>query len=270
MWALAELILCEFRKLKRRRILWLVAFAACLFPVPVVLLSGSSGGGVEGAFETASLILLSWIGVPLMVPFLAGLLAALLFCTEQDNGTLKNLYTIPVRPAVLALAKVAVIFLLAVVFTLLTFLAALAAAAGSGFQVAGLGRKLAAAVLAGLFYAALSLPAVFLVLWLRRGMLLSVLLSGVYAVVLETMVWRGVYAISNGRTPDWADPSLWTPPVLIFRWYPGFVPSVADTAEITAQEALFSVPTWQVAAACAAVEALCLPLILWVWKLREV
>lgn len=270
MRALAELILCEFRKLKRRRILWLVAFAACLFPVPVVLLSYTSGGGAEGAFETASLILLSWIGVPLMVPFLAGLLAALLFCSEQENGTLKNLYAIPVRPAALALAKIAVILLLAVAFTLLTFLAALAAAAGFGFSVAGLARKLAAAVLAGLFYAALSLPAVFLVLWLRRGMLLSVLLSGVYAVVLETMVWRGVYAISNGRTPDWADPSLWTPPVLIFHWYPGFVSSVADTAEITAQDLFFLVPTWQVATACAAVTALCLPLILWVWKRREV
>lgn len=269
MRALAELILCEFRKLKRRRILWLVAFAACLFPVPVVLLSGSSGGGVEGAFETASLILLSWIGVPLMVPFLAGLLAALLFCTEQDNGTLKNLYTIPVRPAALALAKVAVIFLLAVVFTLLTFLAALAAAVGFGFSVAGLGRKLAAAVLVGLFYAALSLPAVFLVLWLRRGMLLSVLLSGVYAVVLETLTWRGVLAISNGRAFDPAQFSLRVAPMLIFRWYSGFVYAGTDTA-MTAQEAFFSVPTWQVAAVCAAVAALCLPLILWVWKRREV
>lgn len=270
MWALAELILCEFRKLKRRRILWLVAFAACLFPVPVVLLSYTSGGGAEGAFETASLILLSWIGVPLMVPFLAGLLAALLFCSEQENGTLKNLYAIPVRPAALALAKVAVILLLAVAFTLLTFLAALAAAAGFGFSVAGLARKLAAAVLVGLFYAALSLPAVFLVLWLRRGMLLSVLLSGVYAVVLETLTWRGVLAISNGRAFDPAQFSLRVAPMLIFRWYPGFVSSVADTAEITAQEALFSVPTWQVAAVCAAVAALCLPLILWVWKRREV
>lgn len=269
MWALAELILCEFRKLKRRRILWLVAFAACLFPVPVVLLSYTSGGGAEGAFETASLILLSWIGVPLMVPFLAGLLAALLFCTEQDNGTLKNLYTIPVRPAALALAKVAVIFLLAVVFTLLTFLAALAAAVGFGFSVAGLGRKLAAAVLVGLFYAALSLPAVFLVLWLRRGMLLSVLLSGVYAVVLETLTWRGVLAISNGRAFDPAQFSLRVAPMLIFRWYSGFVYAGTDTA-MTAQEAFFSVPTWQVATACAAVTALCLPLILWVWKRREV
>lgn len=269
MWALAELILCEFRKLKRRRILWLVAFAACLFPVPVVLLSYTSGGGAEGAFETASLILLSWIGVPLMVPFLAGLLAALLFCTEQDNGTLKNLYTIPVRPAALALAKVAVIFLLAVVFTLLTFLAALAAAVGFGFSVAGLGRKLAAAVLVGLFYAALSLPAVFLVLWLRRGMLLSVLLSGVYAVVLETLTWRGVLAISNGRAFDPAQFSLRVAPMLIFRWYPGFVYAGTDAA-MTAQTAFFSVPTWQVAAVCAAVAALCLPLILWVWKRREV
>lgn len=269
MWALAELILCEFRKLKRRRILWLVAFAACLFPVPVVLLSYTSGGGAEGAFETASLILLSWIGVPLMVPFLAGLLAALLFCTEQDNGTLKNLYTIPVRPAALALAKVAVIFLLAVVFTLLTFLAALAAAVGFGFSVAGLGRKLAAAVLVGLFYAALSLPAVFLMLWLRRGMLLSVLLSGVYAVVLETLTWRGVLAISNGRAFDPAQFSLRVAPMLIFRWYSGFVYAGTDTA-MTAQEAFFSVPTWQVAAVCAAVAALCLPLILWVWKRREV
>ena len=106
--------------------------------------------------------------------------------------------------------------------------------------MAGLGRKLAAAVLVGLFYAALSLPAVFLVLWLRRGMLLSVLLSGVYAVVLETMVWRGVYAISNVRTPDWADPSLWDAAGAYLPLVPGFVSSVADTAEITAQDLFFS------------------------------
>lgn len=267
---MAELILCEFRKLRRRRILWLIAFAACLFPVPVVLLSYSSGGGVEGAFETASLILLAWIGVPLMVPFLAGILAALLFCSEQDNGTLKNLYAIPVRPGALALAKIAVILLLSVAFTLLTFLAALVSAVGCGFEVAGLGRKLAAAVLAGLFYAALSLPAVFLVLWLRRGMLLSVLLSSVYAVGLEVMAWRVVYAVGNGRTANYGDLSLQLPPALIFRWYPGFVYTAADRAALTAQDAFFLVPTWQVAAVCAAVAALCLPLILWAWQRREV
>ena len=51
---MVELIHCEFCKLKRRRVLWLLAFAACLFPVPVVLLSGSSGGGVVSAGKRGS------------------------------------------------------------------------------------------------------------------------------------------------------------------------------------------------------------------------
>lgn len=244
-----KLIGCEFAKLRRRRVLWLVAFAACLFPVPVSLVTLRSGA-TGGSFDSMLLILMAWLGVPLMLPALMGIVASSLFRTERACGALKNLYAIPVRWARLALAKIVVVLALSVAFTTATFMAAALATAAAGGALHGFGLRLCAAVLVGLFYGALSLPGVLLAIWLDRNALFSNLLAVLYAVVLETMVWSAVTALSSsgGRVPNLNAPALSSPPALIFRWFPYFInPASAIQTEL---DRLFFVPLWQVALVC--------------------
>ena len=82
-------------------------------------------------------------------------------------------------------------------------MAAALATAAAGGALHGFGLRLCAAVLVGLFYGALSLPGVLLAIWLDRNALFSNLLAVLYAVVLETMVWSAVTALSSsgGRVP---------------------------------------------------------------------
>lgn len=101
---LLKLIQCEMRKLKRKHYVSFVVFAALLFPIPftALVLAGSVGNftGFEAVFG-----LLATMGMPIMLPAVLGIIAAMLFFMERDNDTLKNLRTIPVSPIKIATAK---------------------------------------------------------------------------------------------------------------------------------------------------------------------
>lgn len=264
-----NLILCEFRKLKRRRFLLLVALAACLFPFPVTILA--MGGGTDGAFGTILFLLMAWIGVPLMVPAIGGIIASMLFHMERDNGTLKNLYAIPISWPQLAGAKIIVIVILSAAFSVVTYLAAVLAAVSAGVAIDGAGIKLCASLLTGIFYAAVTLPAVFLVIWLNRSTILSVLVSIIYAIIQDILIWSGIYTISSsGMTVENLDlsaPQLWSLPMMIFRWFPYFINT---DYMLEVQSAAFFVPLWMIAAVCAVIAAISVLLIFNIGKRREV
>ncbi len=262
-----KLILCEFQKLKRRHFLLLAALAACLFPFPVtILVKGSET--IDGSFDTILFMLMTWISVPLMVPALAGITASMLFNMERDNGTLKNLYAIPISWRHLAGAKIAVIFTLSVIFTMTTYLAALIAAALTGASVTGIAAKLCASFLVGIFYASITLPAVFFVIWFNRNTVFSTLSAIVYAAILEMLVWSGIYTLSaGGPDRDMWKFQLWNVPMMIFRWFPYFIDTGQPAADPSA--ALF-VPLWQITAVSAAIAGISICLILQIGKRREV
>ena len=104
-----KLIQCEMRKLKRKHFVSFVIFAALLFPIPftALVLAGSMGNftGFEAVFG-----LLVTMGMPIMLPAVLGIIAAMLFFMERDNDTLKNLRIIPTSPAKIATAKIAVLY----------------------------------------------------------------------------------------------------------------------------------------------------------------
>lgn len=82
MRGLVKLIGCELYKLKRTPLVLLVVLAACLFPVPVTLISMK--GGTDGSFSSVSFMLLVMLAGPLLVPMVGGCLAVLLFHRERD------------------------------------------------------------------------------------------------------------------------------------------------------------------------------------------
>lgn len=218
-----SLIWCELYKLKHTPFVWLVALAACLFPVPATLLSMQ--GGTDGSFVSLSYLLLAMLAGPLLLPVVGGCLAVLLFHRERDWETLKNLYAVPVRWSGLVAAKLCVVYLGCILFSVVSLLAAAATTALTGVPVTPFLNCLAAAALLGFFYASATMPVILLVLWLDRGTLLSVLLCVLYGVAQSTQIFGGLYCIAGAGSAEAAPlntPLLWTFPMLVFRWYIGF------------------------------------------------
>lgn len=218
-----KLIGCELYKLKRTPFVLLVALAACLFPIPATLLAME--GGTDGEYSSITFMLLVMLAGPLLLPVVGGCLAVLLFHRERDWETLKNLYTVPVHWSGLVLAKLSVVYLGCIFFSVVSLLAVTITTAITGTPVILFLNCLAAAVLLGFFYASVTMPIILLVLWLDRGTLVSILLCVLYGVAQSTQLFGGIYFLSgNGpvEAVSLSSPWLWTFPVLVFRWYPGF------------------------------------------------
>lgn len=221
-----SLIWCELYKLKRTPFVVLVALAACLFPIPATLVS--MRGGTDGSFLSLSFLLLTILAGPLLLPVVGGCLAVLLFHRERDWETLKNLYTVPVRWSGLVAAKLFVVYLGCVLFSMVSLLAVAATSSLTGTPATPFFSCLAAAALVGFFYASATLPMILLVLWLDRGTLLSVLLCVLYGVAQSIQVFGGLYYIAGTASAEAApldSPLMWSFPILVFRWYTGFATS---------------------------------------------
>ena len=137
MWGLLKLIQCEFWKLKRKRFVLLVVLAAFLFPLPVTAVAMTPS--IMGRYDTKAEIfdtLFSFImgyGVLLLLPCVIGVLATMLFFMERDNDTFKSLRTIPVTSTQMVLTKIAVLFLMGILFSLAsTFATILCGSVGGG------------------------------------------------------------------------------------------------------------------------------------------
>ena len=119
-----KLIRCEMRKLKRKHFVSFVIFAALLFPIPftALVLAGSVANftGFEAVFG-----LLVTLGIPIMLPAITGIVAAMLFFMERDNDTLKNLRVIPVSPVKIVTAKILVLYILGLIFALATLVSSM-------------------------------------------------------------------------------------------------------------------------------------------------
>ena len=126
-----RLIKCEFWKLKRKKFVLFVIFAALLFPIPFTALIINGGIGNMDAFEGLYEMLIS-MGEPVMLPCILGIIAAMLFFMERDNGTLKNLRAVPVPSWKIATAKIAVLFVLGFLYSTMTVVSAMIGGVISG------------------------------------------------------------------------------------------------------------------------------------------
>lgn len=184
-----DLILCELAKLKRKKLLLLLVLLSLLFPLLVVYASKSGMNGetgtefLKGRFDLSYTMMLGY-GLVFLEPCLLGILASILFFMERDNDTFKNLRTIPVSAARLIAAKLAVVLLFGLVYTLCSFI----------FMVFfswllrvgilyDLGFKLAFSFVFGIGITIASLPAIVLIVYFNRSYLVSTLLSFFYAIL---------------------------------------------------------------------------------------
>ena len=171
-----KLIKCEFWKLKRKHFVSFVVFAALLFPIPftALVLAGSVGNftGFDAVFG-----LLVTLGEPVMLPIVLGIVAAMLFFMERDNDTLKNLHTIPISPTKIASAKIAVLFILGLIYSLATLLSSMVGGLMAGSELVNIGEKIWISIITSLLYTASTLPVVIIIVGLNRSYIFSIILT---------------------------------------------------------------------------------------------
>ncbi len=184
-----KLIWCEFFKYKHNKIIPVLTALSLLFPLALVVITKSEISSATTLTEfhayydslyNNNMVYSSM----LLLPGLFGCISAILFFSERDYDTFKNLRTIPVTRNELIFTKLIVMYLWAEVYsicsaisvTLFCFLLEPAAVYDVPF-------KILCCMLAGFTMATVSLPIVVIVIYMNQSFLLSLLLSFLYSVV---------------------------------------------------------------------------------------
>ncbi len=211
-----KLVRCEFSKLKRKKFMLLVILSAFLFPVPVTVMMTTPQMAQrfdsDAEVFNACFQFIMGYGVELLLPCIIGVMAALLFFMERDNDTFKNLRTIPVTATQMIFAKIIVLFIMGVMFSLFSAFAAISCGSLIS-EVNGIAYKLFVALEMGIFITAGTLPLVVLVVFFSKTCIFSVLLCVFYSVLSLTA------ESSFGVLPKWV---CWLMPIpLTTLWSAG-------------------------------------------------
>lgn len=186
---LLKLIMCEFTKLKRKKFILLTILSAFLFPVPVTVMMTTPQ--MTGRYDSDAEIFnacfqfIMGYGVELLLPCVIGVIAAMLFFMERDNDTFKNLRTIPVTSSQMIFAKIMVLFIMGIIFSLSSAFAAVICGSLVA-EVNGVFYKLLIAFEMGVFTTAGTLPIIVLVVFFSKTYIFSILLCVSYSVLSMT------------------------------------------------------------------------------------
>ena len=175
-----DLILCEFYKFKRRSIFVLATLAALIFPVVMTALYWNIPTQVN--YDNLFSGIVDYGDFLLLLPILT-VIANSLFFTEQDNDTLKNLVTIPVTKDKIVLAKISVMAIVSVAYTLVGFFASTICSAILGIPMENMVQKFILSFALGLMLLAAALPCVALVVWFNKSDLISIVITLFYTIV---------------------------------------------------------------------------------------
>lgn len=184
-----KLVICEFTKLKRKKFILLVILSAFLFPVPITVMmtTPQTAGQYDSDAEifNACFQFIVGYGESLLLPCVVGVIAAMLFFMERDNDTFKNLRTVPVTSTQMIFAKIIVLFVMGVIFSLSSAFAAVLCGSLVS-EVNGVAYKLFVALEIGIFITAATLPLIALVVFFSKTYIFSILLCVFYSVLSMT------------------------------------------------------------------------------------
>lgn len=171
-----DLIACEFSKIKRQKYILVSIMGACLFPIPMTVLVAKDSLPFDQLYK-----LVINFGYFLLLPIVLSIVASQLFFMERDNDVLKNLETIPVSKGKLARAKLAVLMIISLLYSI----AGLGATIIGGLIVGtvdGIVAKLGMSLVFGVMFFVAVLPVVVLIVYFNRSYVFSIILSFIYAV----------------------------------------------------------------------------------------
>ena len=152
-------------------------------------------------------------GELLLLPCILGIIASMLFFMERDNDTLKNLVTIPVSRTKIVLAKLFVITILSVLYSV----AALGATVIGGLIVGGVEGvlfRLGISIVLGILIAIATFPVVIVIVYFNKSYIFSIIVSFIYAVISFVIT---MMLSSNPETVN-AIASILPIPVIL-KWY---------------------------------------------------
>lgn len=173
---LLDLIICEFAKIKRQRFILFCMLAAGLFPVPLTALVAKDGLHFEQLFK-----MVVTFGDFLLLPCVLSVVATILFFMERDSDMLKNLMTVPIPKNKLVAAKLFVLLIVSILYSI----AGLGATIIGGMVVGavdGVAFKLGISVILGIMLFVCVLPVVILIVHFNKSYIFSILIAFIYSI----------------------------------------------------------------------------------------
>lgn len=191
-----KLIKCEFRKLKRKKFVQFVIFAALLFPIPFTALILKGNVGDMNAFDSLYDMLFC-MAMPIMLPCILGIIAAMLFYMERDNATLKNLTVIPVQAWKIATAKIIMLYFIGLLFACVTLLSAMIGGLIAGADLGDIGNKIMVALITAILYTTGTLLIVIAIVKFNRSYIFAIILTFFYTMFGFSLAFTGQFTSDN-------------------------------------------------------------------------
>jgi len=191
---LLSLIKCEFIKLKRKKIIYIILLSAILLPSATTLLLLNRRFPAYSLAELYDELYISSIGsgIQFLLPVVISILSTILFFTERDNDTFKALRTVPITIRQLVLTKITIIFLCSIFFASATHLVSMVL--GSiFFDFNDTAEYIMITLANGLFIAAGTLPLIILNVTFSRTYVFSILMTVFYTVLSFLLVALSPY-----------------------------------------------------------------------------
>ncbi len=174
---LLDLIICESSKIKRQKFILFCMLAACLFPIPLTVLVAKDSLHFESLFK-----LVVTFGDFLLLPCVLSVVASILFFIERDSDMLKNLMTVPVPKTKLVAAKLTMLLIVAVLYSI----AGLGATIIGGLivdAVEGITFKLGLSAVLGIMLFVSVLPVIILIVYFNKSYIFSIIIAFIYSVL---------------------------------------------------------------------------------------
>ena len=208
-----KLVYCEFLKLRRKPLLFVSALLSILIPFGISFLPSDARTGAQAVEEMMS-CLFQLSAYLLLIPIVIVLAANLLF-EEQDNDTLKNLLTVPVDKAKLAIAKMLVLLIFSVLFMAVGGLLCAGLVMLHGWKPEGFWTLFFVGLGESLIMWVGALPCVLLVVAFNKSYIVSVIITFFYTMA-NYIISTNTPLLTQSFGPN---PGTLLPGPLAFRWF---------------------------------------------------
>lgn len=255
-----KLIICEFAKLKRKKLFQAAFLTTVIMPVfySILLSSADLDDMMSVVREENGFIIL----IPLSV-----VIAANLFFEEFDNNTLKNLLCIPIKKSCLAVTKLLVLLLFMIGYQITGYGITIIMSAASGVTLDGWGLQFLLTFSSGILLWCASLPCILLVVWFNKSYIISVIIAFAYMGLGYIMHISDTFVM----VPLGFNIATFLPVPMIFRWLYQFHAVRGETmAAFYERFRPYFVPTHIVFAVLLAEAAVCVALVIRIYRKQSV
>ena len=161
-------------------------------------------------------------------------------------------------------AKIAVLYILGLVFALATMLSSMAGGLIAGSELSNMGENIGIAVITALLYTTSILPVVIAIVGFNRSYIFSIILTFFYTMFDYMLAYGGMFATTD---PVMKLLTNIMPAPIIYRWQASMF-AEAGTAAYTAMEPYF-LPLWIVILTVAVIGGLSYLAIVRIYSRRE-